>query len=341
MFMIVLSHYNFHGIIGNGNIYDKGSFFNQIIVSGCNLGDIGVGLFFSITGFFLCQQTKFIFPQKFFNTILFYSLISLVIISICTLTHIDVGMNDNKLLNLIARTIFTPVTGSVWWFVTAYFALVLFCTQINRFIILLNKNGFLLSILCLFFFCNLLGYLGSHFHDFEKAVFYYFIGAYIHLFKPQKNTKTYMYSCIITVCGLFINAAGVYLFHLTDYNLIRAISYGITQINEPIIVASLLYVSINTCIKPNKTINTFASFTFGVYLFHEFPYTRMLLLKILLNPSDLYLQKYYFPAMFLSVVLIFIMACFVDWIRVKLFNKKIESVILIIIQKLKQHCLKN
>ena len=138
MFMIVISHYNFFGIVNNSNVFNKGSFFNQIISSGCILGDIGVGLFFSITGFFLCQQQKFIFPKKFFNTILYYSLISLVIVSICTLAHIEVCMDEKNLVNLIIRTLFIPVTGSVWWFVTAYFALVLFSTQINRFIVLLN-----------------------------------------------------------------------------------------------------------------------------------------------------------------------------------------------------------
>ena len=323
MFMIVISHYNFFGIVNNSNVFNKGSFFNQIISSGCILGDIGVGLFFSITGFFLCQQQKFIFPKKFFNTILYYSLISLVIVSICTLAHIEVCMDEKNLVNLIIRTLFIPVTGSVWWFVTAYFALVLFSTQINRFIVLLNKKGFLLSILCLFVFCNLLGYFGSHLHDLERAIFYYFIGSYVYLFMSKKNKKIYTYSCIIIICGLLINTIGVYLFHLTNHNLIRAISYLITQINEPIVVTSLLYFSFNTYIKTNKIINTFGNFTFGIYLFHEYPYTRMLLWNILLNPSDLYLKKYYFPAMLLSVVLIFILGCFADWIRLKMFNKKL------------------
>ncbi|MBR3653941.1 MAG: acyltransferase family protein [Elusimicrobia bacterium] len=339
MFMIVLSHYNFHGIISNSNIFSQGSFFNQIILSGCILGKIGVGLFFSITGFFLCQQKKFVFPKKFFSTILFYSLISLVIVSICTLAHVDVGMDAKKMIILIVQSLFTPVTGGVWWFATAYFALVLFCTQINRFMILLNKKGFLLSILCLFVFCNLLGNLGSNLHDLEKAIFYYFIGAYIHLFMSDKLTKTYIYSGVIAICGLFINAVGWFLCHSSD-SIVRAVSYIITQINEPIVVASLLYFSVNTCIKSNKIINTFASFTFGVYLFHEFPYTRMLLWNVLLNPSDLYLQKYYFPAMLMSVVLIYVIACFVDWIRLKIFNEKIERIIRNVTFFLQRKCLK-
>lgn len=63
IFMVVMSHYAFWGIMdGNANeaymIWRQGTMVNKIISSTMVLGNVGVGIFFLISGYFLITREK-------------------------------------------------------------------------------------------------------------------------------------------------------------------------------------------------------------------------------------------------------------------------------------------
>ena len=202
MLMIIASHYVSFAVmhIGQENVYETwvtGSIVLRLLTSSCMLGQIGVGLFFSITGYFTVDKTDTPSLKKIISAVLFYAPLSIIImilgITVCDYTY----ESKSSLILLVLQTICVPLTGSLWWFVTAYVALILFSKSINSFISSINQNGYVVIIVIAGVFGLVLGELGSNLHDLERAVFYYLLGGY---FKTLQSSFQKIKIAIVRCC---------------------------------------------------------------------------------------------------------------------------------------------
>lgn len=193
MFMIIAHHCVNHGLINNPifpGVFADGTNLNRFFAWLCFPGgEVGVALFFMITGFF-CIDSKKIRIKKVVLQVAFYSWLSLCFYF--TLKYL--GFDFSNLFTsevekkyIIGSFIF-PVRSGAFWFATAYILLRLFMPIYNTFLEKLNTKGFLLVLLVLFMalmqsqlFIVVLGY--------TKALFFYSLGGLLK--KCKLNTNKY------------------------------------------------------------------------------------------------------------------------------------------------------
>ncbi len=294
MLMIITSHYaNFAVMhVGQENAYETwttGSAALKFLTSSCILGQIGVGIFFAITGYFTVDRKDTPSLKKIISEVLFYASLSVVImifgITVCGYAY---GSKSNLIL-VILQTICVPLTGSLWWFVTAYVALILFSKSINSFVSSLNRNGYITVIVTIGIFGLLLGELGSALHDLEKAVFFYLLGGYFKLYNKAPKKSKLLLSGVAVIVLLLLNGVLEYnIFSNSGAVILRKFFSMTSIIIEPLLVSALFYLFVNLKIGVNTFVNKVASYTFGIYLFHEAPYTRGLLWNRLVNADSYY-----------------------------------------------------
>lgn len=343
MLMIVLSHYTWFGLLKSVNadackVWTTGSIINKVFSSLSILGGVGVGIFFIITGYFSVEKNKPQSLKKVCNIALFYVLIALLVM-------VGGYVCGNKLLPttemilLGANLIFTPFTGSVWWFFTAYLFLIVFSTQINDFFHKVNKKGVLFCIFLLLVFGYVLGNLGSNFYDFEKAITFYFIGAFFrNYFDNEANIGKY---ALYSIIGILINGGLYYLlFSLTATHGASIFTKLISMMvlcNEPLVAASIFAFFLRLTFN-NSLINVIASHTFGVYLFHEAPYTRSLLWGVLFRPSEFYDSRIFIITSIVIVIVVFLIGIILDIFRKKFIESKIGGISDRIIMAFRNRC---
>lgn len=344
MLMIITSHYaNFAVMrVGQENAYETwttGSTVLKFLTSSCIIGQIGVGIFFAITGYFTVEKKDTPSLKKIISEVLFYALLSVVImilgITVCGYAY--GGKSD--LILLILQTICVPLTGSLWWFVTAYAVLILFSKSINSFVSSLNRNGYIIVILAVGIFGLLLGELGSALHDLEKAVFYYLLGGYFKLYSKDSKRAKWLLSGVGVILLLLINGVLQYnIYSNSDAVILRKFFSMASIIIEPLLVSALFYLFVNLRIGVNTFVNKTASYTFGIYLFHEAPYTRGLLWNRLVNADPYYVAG---GGTFLAysaavIAAVFLIGAVIDILRQKLIDKKMIYVIDRIEEKFKK-----
>nr|WP_298006681.1 acyltransferase [uncultured Flavobacterium sp.] len=342
MYLIVLSHYVYFAVLhmGQDNAFEtwrEGSTILKFFTSSCILGQIGVGIFFSITGYFSIDRKEPPKPNKITSTVLFYALFSALIIVVGTLTGAYVYESRSDLILLFLRTITVPLTGSLWWFVTAYVALILFSKTINSFMTSLNKKGYIFILLLIGIFGLILGELGSTLHDLEKAIFYYLLGGYFKLYSTPLKKKN-VFSSIAIITLLLLNGVlyyNVYIFF--DIVILRKLFSMMCILVEPILVAMIFYLFVNLKIGTNAFINKIASFTFGIYLFHEAPYTRELIWNQLVRADKYCGGGVQFLTYSIAVVsVVFTVGMIIDFLRQKLVDKHFLYIIDSIDKKITQ-----
>ena len=343
MFMIVLSHYMYHAVMHTGQagafeIWETGTTMMKFLTSSCVLGQIGVGLFFSITGYFSIERKELLSLKGIISEVIFYALFSVAVmvlgIVICGYTYESKG----DFILLFLQTICVPVTGSLWWFVTAYIVLILFSKNINCFVSFLNENGYLVVIVLVGVFGLLFGELGSSFHDLEKAIFFYLIGGFFRLYIEKKRKLNLALSGVLVFLLVVINGGLYYnvCIHAND-TILRKLFSMLCIVIEPFLVSTLFYLFLNFKIRTNTLINRMASFTFGIYLFHEAPYTRRLLWNRVFCADKYYSAGggLFLIYSIIVVISVFVLGMTIDYIRQKFVEKRILFIIEGIVEKLK------
>ena len=143
MLMIVACHYSCHGIRHCLNpemsdLWQDGiqlhKFFTSFLING---GGIGNGIFFMLTGFFMCdKEYKIRRILKLLAQVYFYSFLTLFAWALIRILHIY----DFPELSKISQMMFfinamIPITSGAWWFIQTYCVLFLFIPRlINIFI---------------------------------------------------------------------------------------------------------------------------------------------------------------------------------------------------------------
>lgn len=343
MFMIILSHYVYYALMHNNQenvceTWEKGTTLLKYLTSGCILGQIGVGLFFSITGYFTINRKDTPSLKKLFSEVLFYAPLSIIIMifgmKICGYAY----DSKSNLISLVLQTVCVPLTGSPWWFVTAYVVLILFSKSVNSFMSLLNKNGYIAIIVIIGIFGLIFGKFGSNFYDLERAVFYYLLGGYFKLYnKAPKKSKILLYSIVLFTL-LLINSVLQFNIYSNLNNIILGKFFSMLGLTiEPFLVSVIFYIFSNLKIEANIVVNKIASYTFGIYLLHEAPYTRELLWNKLVNADHYYLAgSTFWVYSIIVIIMVFFIGSMIDILRQKIFDKIILFVINNIIDKFKK-----
>ena len=340
MLMIVTYHLVCHGVQRHVlSVSPTGNrLFQQFLMPG---GDIGVALFFMLTGYFLVGKQRTSVLKVCLQTI-FYGLALSALFVIMMVIHKSFGVGyafsefslTEKITQLL-RHIFVLVSAGNWWFVSAYVLLVLTAPRINQFLATLNKAGFarLLLVTWFFFYSCQLVFDGAYV-SLGRAFFFYILGAYCRLFVDCEPKKPKMRHVVLFALGwlLFVSCA----FWPDDLGEIsvktasamqaikRCLSVGLTNcISIPLCSWSLFIVFARMSVPPSRRTNTVAATTFGVYLLHDSHITRQLLWNGILHVSDAQFLSPYFPLLALvDILAVFAVCSAIDYLRLRLVEPK-------------------
>lgn len=325
--IIVLYHICYYGVIhnaGNAELYYAGSQINSFF---CSLtqpgGQVGVGIFFVITGFFM-RNTM---PSDFFGggykkcikiieQVIFYSAISLLLMIAFIVTHKYSNYESiSTTITSLIVTLFVPVSSGLWWFATAYVELLIITPFINKTIESFNIKQFSVILLFIWGFWYAIGKFGTHLYILYKALFFYLVGAFIGriISKNHIHLSKSMIKMLAAVSGIGSWSGFVFLdIYIRKIELQSSlISYIAVNVAEclqsvflvPICVISIFLIFYYLPNFESKTINDMASSTFAIYLLHDSFLIRSSLWNNIFAIPTIY-EKQWFIIYSLGVVII-------------------------------------
>ncbi len=337
MFMIVASHLSQNGNwawLNTSSDLTLNQFLMNVVIC---FGQVGVAIFFSITGYYLynskTHNLKRIF--KILRPTWFYSLSFLIL---AFLTHSPSATLSWPLNSLIAHSIF-PIATNAYWFVSTYIALYLLLPYIKIWLDNLNDKK-LFSLLFLFaglyIIPNLISYIfadvASHIFVIPAALFYTITGYTICRCKNKISRLSNLHLILICLSGIiiYILSSMAINFANTHLNYININNYIlIDTMSLPCIITSIPLVVLFSRLKfINRFINYLASLVFGVYLIHsngffiEFVWQKQDLLHttVASNYNFLHFTVYFI----ITVLLIFCSCVIIEALRkllIQLFLK--------------------
>ena len=307
MVMIVAHHFSVH----SGFSFPDGTLtlnrvWLQLLQYG---GKIGVDLFVLITGYFSVTSLKFKAEKlvRVWGATFFWSVVTLIV-------FVAVGLQKFDGFALFHRCL--PIIFQEYWFVTAYFLLVLFSPFINLLLNRLDRRQCrALLLLLLGLFCVIPSFFGFTVlsNDLLWFTSLYVFAAYLRLHgslrlreKKGESAGKVLGSEVGKACGSIKKerGSGVYFLYagitiivvmgftaLLDAlrlpkNFFRDYLYNMQML--PVFLASVFIFMgfLKLKIGQLRFINVIASATFGVYLIHDNYYVRVYIWKTLFrNPA--------------------------------------------------------
>jgi hypothetical protein len=319
MLLIIGHHLSVHGIAHSlspnkerRNKWYNGNKINKLIfiylIPG---GNIGVGIFFIITGYFNIHKNKInlfsiIYTSLFYG--LFTSLGALYLVN-----HFGVKFYDNTKSEYLYRINilkFHPISGDVYWFMSIYVFIISFSPVLNKFLRKLNKLGFTLFLLFFWkFWYAYTFYYQIKYRDLVRGIMYYIIGAYIKL--HFKTLSCYCNFINLILCVISYKYAIKWTEINPEYNYYFAIPISATLIFR-------FFEGIN--IGHSKIINEIASTTLAVYLIHDSIAFRDIIWNSIFKIDNLF-QKKKFPIFAFSIILLIFFVCsIIDYLQKKIIQ---------------------
>lgn len=337
MILIVMSHCD--DWTGLFELYSGAVCGKKLVVDWLNAGgQIGVGCFILISGYHMVEKNVslkkllLLWGEVFFYSVFFGGI--RIIIAICT--------NSDELSGLLQEThkMLFPLLFCQYWFVTAYFILMIISPFLNKIIWLFDKRTyqeFLLVLVVIFIIVGggiprvLEGMSGR----LMPLFLYYFIAGYIRRFinvNTRNSKKHFLVAIIGYMCLYGINVALIGMqFFLPGINFIQ-FSYEWRVLNSPIIVIIAVELFIGFIKKipiNNAIVNCIASTSFGVYLIHSNKY------NFLRSWFPIYLEENTFLVLIYSIgsiVVVYLICILIDFIR----QATVEKVWITIVEKIIQ-----
>lgn len=270
-------------------------------------GQIGVALFFMITGYFQIDRNKMDLTKIILESLFYGSILSVIGIGLIFIGDFGVsGLSVKSVILFGIRSVFNPATGENWWFVTVYFLLMLISPLLNYFLRLLTQKGTVIFLIVFWVLWYSVPRLTSNnYTDISRGVFFYMVGAFYRRFgKPyRKDFKK---------CGLFLSViaswlAGSACGYILSYIKVSCDTYIVWSIIADVLGQALFSVVTPFCawgifvwfvswnIGSIKWINRIAGTTFGVYLIHDSYITRTLIWHTILRVDTVQYASPLFP----------------------------------------------
>ncbi len=323
MIMIVISHWNYHSGI---DLIEINNSFNKILLGNSWLGNLGVIIFFMITGYFSCKSDKGINIKKIMKIILQVFTYSVgIYVFLLLIGKVNFSIKD------CVKVLF-PIASKKYWFVTVYIVLVLLIPFINILIKNITKKEFkklmvvltiLFSIIPTFTSCDFYG------NELIQGIYFYLLGAYINVNNPDfinKNCKFIFLASVIlligsTICidllGNYISVFSTHIWHFYSRHSLLSIS----------VCVSLFVIFRNLRLKENKFVNFVAAHTFAVYLISDNNYIRRILWHDIFRVSDYAESPFLILNLVISVTLVFVVCISIELIRKKTIEKITDKLI--------------
>lgn len=324
MYMIVLGHFVLFGIMKHGYensyiVWLDGTTAKKIISSLCILGSLGNGLFFIISGYYLYKKEHIISLKKVVCTTVLYAWLAVItgfiIFGVNKMGGGTIHISVSNAIEDCASLILTPVSGGVWWYITAYALLMIMAPSLNGVFNRLNKEQFVVIVALMYIFLYLFGEISSYLHDVEIAIFYYTVGVYCRRYAKPTHRILYLMIIIIgiCVCGLLqMMVSNKMLCNGSIDILQRRLASMLLVSIRPTICVSLFMLLNNIQIRANQTINFLAKHTLGVYLFHMAPFIRYVIFNQLVDEMMVYNSKLYLLWLLMIPMIIFCIGVVVD-----------------------------
>lgn len=323
--MIIGSHMVIYGIIelpnesiyvewGTGTILNR--LFASLLVPG---GDIGVGVFFLITGYFMIDKEK---PRSIIGVlgeVLFYGITGMVVyILIFLFFHSE--LNVRYMLN----NLFTPISGNVWWFASAYTILLLISPYINYFFKNLNSTEIWTLILIMWALLYVNGKVFNvYYYALIRAAWFYITGGGI----KKREIKLSKKLCgVIFVINWLLYSGCTYIIGMSTIssngdgivcNLLKLIRLTIFS---PIGSVALFLMFLSLTLAEWEFVNNVAKHCFGIYLLHEMPIMRELLWVKILAINKVYETMLFIPWCIISVAIVFMVGIILDKLRIEIYK---------------------
>lgn len=277
MFFIIMSHADDY--TGLATTYRNTVCLNKFIADWLQLGgQIGVGCFLLISGYFMVDQNFKI--KKIFcilGEVWFYTIGIYIIFLIVNLSNQTISISD-----IIKQGIFAifPISFSHYWFMTAYIILMILSPFLNKWISTMDKHMYQLFLGTISIFVVLEGTIPKILNGMIgngrliPVFFLYFVAGYIKKYvnNEKRNAKKHIVIAFWTYMLLFATVIGMDLIgNIFNNDKIISFCYFWRRLNSPFVVIINIELFLGFLRIPQKTkkfINRFASNTLGVYLIH-------------------------------------------------------------------------
>ena len=253
----------------------------------------------------------------------FYS-IAICLLFLTVLTPVEaVGVKD------IIKA-FLPILYSQYWFITDYILLMIISPFLNILIQHLSKEIYQKLLLIYFIIWSVLPSFikaETSCSDFILFIFLYLGAGYIRKFKDEKKNNPKINFILASFFSLLIICSNVLFIYIgSKYKISFFINKNIhfAKLNSPflLITAFELFLGFLKCRSyHNNFINRIASTTLGIYLIHDNAFMRPYLWQSIFKNSTFYNSPFLILHAFITIILIFIICIFVDFLRQETIEK--------------------
>lgn len=268
MLMIVTYHYSIYGFYSQDLMYSP----NKVLVELLSLcGQVGVSVFVLISGYYMVDSAySFRKFSLFLGQLWFYTLGALLVFLIFVP---DSGLITREILSMSLL----PISKGHYWFATSFFVLMLLSPYLNFFIKNADRRMLLSAIAILLLIYTVLPSLFAiqlSYSTLSRFITLYLSAGYLRLYGRPAGSGGKRHPLILTVLALF-SILWVLVFNAVGKSngneafLLRSGTLSQNGIYIYILPLEMFLCALS--LKPyySSKINSLASLTFGVYLFHD------------------------------------------------------------------------
>lgn len=273
MFLIVLNHVAFHGVLNNGMSMNL---INTLIINFFTIGGkLGVNIFILISGYYLIfsesETSNYKNIKNIYITVFICSIGSFLIM-------LAIGNEVFNIKKLLYAAL--PLRNNIYWFFTYYLIMYILFPYVNKFLLSLNKNNHYALLKALFVIVIVSKSILKAKFTFSPLILFillYSVGAYERRYSFTLSRKDLNLRIIITIVISFLS---VLILNVLS-NIIPSLhgKENIFLIAPESILSFFLsiYIFLKYVRKPffeNKIINAIGSLTFIIYLLHDNPFVK-------------------------------------------------------------------
>ena len=264
-----------------------------------------------------------------FNAIKFFKIVNDVFIYSASSFLIFVFFTPLEFSAKLALKSFFPVLFSTYWFATTYLILYLISPFLNKFIEGLDQSSHCKLILLLISMWSVIptfttAKLGmSHLGWFLTL---YVMASYIRIYLNSSFPKC-SFNIFIGFSSYLVVLFLIVLINFIDVSRLSVMLFvsNVTKMNNFFVLICSIFLFLgfkNINVRLGVTLNAVAASSFGVYLIHDNIFVRTFLWNELFNNDTYHGFLLVLHALF-SILSTYIICTFLDYLRIKLFNRPI------------------